>query len=172
MPGILVRQRIIPRITEQNMLENCDLEQCLAPASYELRVGSYFDRSANMHIELSDQETVFVSPGGFALIGTLERVHMPNDIVGFMYLRSTYARRGYVPWFMGLVDPGYEGGLTLTIHNLTSELIPIHGHERICHLVFEELEEPVDRGYEGAYQHSAGATPPAYVSKIRIIGTT
>lgn len=170
MTGTLVRQNIRERIRDERLVENTNLEECLSPASYELRVGSYHDWSTNSRVDLQKGEAIAVAPNGFLLVGTVERVNLPNDIIGMMYLRSTYARRGFMPWFQGIVDPGYQGALTIVVHNLTGELVPIYGEERICHLVFEELPEPVEKGYEGAYQGSPGATPPRQAPTVKIVG--
>jgi len=170
MTGKLVRQNIRKRIRDGRLVENINLNECLSPASYELRVGSYFDWSTNSRVDLQRGEAIAVAPNGFLLVGTVERVNLPNDLIGMMYLRSTYARRGFMPWFQGIVDPGYQGALTVVVHNLTGELVPIYGEERICHLVFDQLPEPVEKGYEGAYQGSPGASPPRQAPTVRIVG--
>jgi len=160
MVGNLVRQEIIKRIVNDNLIENADIAHCVGPVSYELRVGSYHERIIDRRIALSSEDKLPIPPNGFVLIGALERVNIPFDIVGMMYLRSTYARKGFLPWFQGIVDPGYQGGLTIVLHNMTTEPIIVTGGERICHLVLDSLPEAVDRGYEGIYQGSEGATPP------------
>jgi len=170
MSGQLVRQHIIARIKEQQLVENANIEECVSPASYELRAGSYYDSKMNKGVSLARGEAIALAPNGFLLVGTMETVNMPFDIIGMMYLRSTYARRGFISWFQGIVDPGYRGGLTIALHNLTGGLVAIYGAERMCHLVFEQLPEPVERGYEGAYQGSQGATPPQQVQAFKIIG--
>ena len=173
MSGTLVRQEIREYIEKDDLVENVDLDECLSPASYELRAGSYHDWGTNMRIDLQRGEAIAVAPHGFLLVGTVERVKLPNDIIGMMYLRSTYARRGFSPWFQGIVDPGYEGALTIVIHNLTGNLIPIYGEERICHLVFDKLSKPVEQGYRGAYQGSHGASPSRYNTQtVKIVGET
>ena len=170
MSGVLVRQQIISRIKKDNLVENADLAQCVGPASYELRVGSYHDWHAGTRVDLQKGEAIAVAPNGFLLVGTVERVTLPDDILGMMYLRSTYARRGFLSWFQGIVDPGYNGNLTVVLHNLTGDLVPLYGEERICHLVFEQLSEAVDQGYEGAYQGSQGASPPRQAPTVKIVG--
>jgi dCTP deaminase len=170
MSGTIVRQEIIRRVKEQKLVENHDIKECVSPASYELRVGSYYDWQTNTRVDLQRGEAIAVAPNGFLLVGTVERVTLPFDIMGMMYLRSTYARRGFVSWFQGIVDPGYSGALTVVLHNLTGDLVPIYGEERICHLVFEQLPEPVDKGYEGAYQGSHGASPPRQAPSVKIVG--
>ena len=136
----------------------------------------YSTTPGNPSPSLPDASTSFactpiaVAPNGFLLVGTVEQVTLPYDLLGMMYLRSTYARRGFMPWFQGIVDPGYRGALTIVLHNLTGELVPIYGDERICHLVFEQLPEPVEQGYEGAYQGSQGATPPRHAPTVKVVG--
>lgn len=172
MSGVLVRQQIVRLIRERNLIENADINQCVSPASYELRVGSYRESSTSPRIDLQKGEAIALMPNGFLLVGTMERVTLPLDVLGLMYLRSTYARRGFVSWFQGIVDPGYSGNLTVVLHNLSSELILLEGEERICHLVFQQLPEAVDKGYEGAYQGSDGATPPRRAPAIKVVGAT
>ncbi len=140
-------------------------------SSYELRVGSYLELGAGEdgRIILPDGDAIALAPGGFVLIGTREELDIPNDILGMLYLRSTYARNGLVSWFQGVVDPGYRGGLTVVLHNLGNELVPIYGGERICHLVLEQLAEPVDKGYEGRYQDKPGATPAQRTKTLRVV---
>lgn len=145
MSGILVRQHIIVGIKEQQLVENANVDECASPASYELRVGSYYDWKTNERVSLASGEMIALAPNGFLRVGTMESVNMPFDIMGTMYLRSTYARRGLASWFQGIVDPGYKGELTIALHNLTGSLVSIYGAERICHLVFEQLFEPVDK---------------------------
>jgi dCTP deaminase len=170
MSGHLVRQYIIKRIENEQLVENSDIGECVKPASYELRVGSYYDWQLKERVSLKRGEAIALAPNGFLLVGSMETVNIPTDIIGMMYLRSTYARRGFVSWFQGIVDPGYKGGLTFALHNLTRDLVAIYGAERICHLVFEQLPEPVEEGYQGAYQGLEGATPPLLVQAFKIIG--
>lgn len=144
MSGILTRQKILEKIKEEKLIENSDDLQCVSPVSYELRVASYHDWQTNTRVDLQEGEEISLAPNGFLLVGTVERVNLPNDLMGMMYLRSTYARRGFVSWFQGIVDPGYSGFLTLVLHNLNEDPVIIYGNERICHLVFEELPELVD----------------------------
>jgi deoxycytidine triphosphate deaminase len=89
MAGYLVAQQIREQLTRR-VIEGGE-EHSVAPASYELRVGSYRESRAGEPIELGPGEGVVVQPGGLLLVGTLERVHFPNDLIGFLYLKSSYA---------------------------------------------------------------------------------
>ena len=170
MSGIMVRQVIEEAIEKHKLIENHDLQQCLGPASYELRIGSYWDWNTRTDIDLRKGDGVAIAPNGFVLIGTCEKVNLPNNVLGLLYLRSTFARSGFVPWFMGLVDPGYSGTLTVPLHNLTGDLIPLSGEDRICHIVFEELPEAAEKGYAGQYQNSSGAMPAQQKPTLKVIG--
>lgn len=172
MPGKLNSDQIVKRIHREKLIEKYNLEECVSPASYEMRVGGYRDSQTNTLVPLEMGQEVRIASYGFALISTLEHVNLANDLVGMMYLRSTFARHGMTPWFQGIVDPGYRGGLTVVLHNLTQRQMTIAGGERICHLVFDELKEPASQGYSGKYQDSEGGTPPAYQPpKIPVIGS-
>jgi len=153
--GILPSQIIRRLSLDCNLIQEHNFDDCLSPASYELRVGSYSD--ANQRKILTPGEVVSVSPHSHLLLGTIEQVHLPLDIVGMMYLRSTYARLGMMPWFQGLVDPGYEGALTVVLHNMTNRTLDIAWGEQVCHIVFERMLAAADHAYSGAYVKSLGA---------------
>jgi len=157
--GILPSQLIRRLTRESKLIENCKFKDCLSPASYELRVGSYSEMGQRK--DLLPGEFLEIPSCSFVLLGTIEQVRLPLDILGMMYLRSTYARLGLMPWFQGLVDPGYKGFLTVVLHNPMPEPIIVSHGQRICHLVFEKLLEPAERGYSGSYMRSSGAQPAA-----------
>lgn len=156
MSVALTRQEIIDLVKTKNLIEHFSTA-VVSPASYELRIGSYRDKNSDTPIVLQEGEGRALPPASSLLIGTMERINLPLNLLGMMYLRSSYARLGSVSWFQGLVDPGYSGKLTIVLHNLSEQKIPIVGGDRICHLVFQELTEPADEGYKGLYQNSPGA---------------
>lgn len=156
--AMLTSQQIVGKIAN-NLIENYDLEKCLSPASYEVRIGSYHNWRLNKRIALKENEKVVVEPRHPLLLGTKEKFVFPNDLVGMMYLRSSFARRGLLSWFQGMINPGFEGHLTIVLHNMTAHLIELLGEENICHLVFHQLSEADLKGYTGSYQGSKGADP-------------
>ena len=100
-----------------------------------------------------------IAPNGFIRFGSIESVKFPNDLLGTMQLRSSYLREGFAPGMIGIVDPGFNGTLTIPLRNPTNELWHFYYGQRICHLIFHELSEPVHKGdeYDGEYQQSEGA---------------
>ena len=91
MPGIIPSQEIAARVNAENIVENADLTNQLSPASYELRAGTFINAESRTAHPIPD-------PGGqiypryFALIGTMEKVNMPRDLAGTLYLKSSLGR--------------------------------------------------------------------------------
>jgi len=155
---ILSHQEIRALIAEKQSLEGSD-PNCVGPASYELRIGSF--RQGQTTIPLNEGEDVAITPGGFVLLGTMEKINFDNTIAGTLVLKSSFGRQGLMSWSQGFVDPGYSGKLTIALHNLSGALFPISGGQKICHLIFMKLNAPTELGYAGPYKGSMGATPAA-----------
>ena len=91
------------------------------------------------------------------LISTLEYIKMPDDIAGFVELRSTFARLGLsIP--PTVIDSGFEGQLTLEIHGGAFPVILKKGM-RFAHIVFMKLTSKTEP-YKGKYQGQRGVTLP------------
>ncbi|ASJ12023.1 dCTP deaminase [Thermococcus thioreducens] len=127
-------------------------ERSLQPAGYDLRVG----REAYINGKLIDVEEagkVAIPPKTYALILTLERVRLPDDVMGDMKLRSSLAREGLLGSF-AWVDPGWDGNLTLGIYNASDEPVELAYGERFVQIAFIRLEGPARNPYRGNYQGS------------------
>jgi len=61
-------------------------------------------------------EDVELKPGDFTLASTVERFEMPEDLVGMVHDKSTWARRG-LSLFNTVIEPGWHGWLTLELVN-------------------------------------------------------
>jgi len=92
--------------------------------------------------------------GEFYLACTREIISMPDDLMAFVELRSTWARSGLIlpPT---VVDAGSEGNLTLEIAAFAEMKIPLG--EPFAHLIFARLTGPTTK-YAGRYQHQRGIT--------------
>ena len=168
MGAFLIAQRIREQLTKR-VIEG-GIEDCVAPASYELRVGSYRESRIGDRTDLKPGEGVVVQPGGLLLVGTVETVHLPNDLIGFLYLKSSYARLGLLSWSQGIVEPGYSGGLTIVLNNASNVYVPIVGGQKICHLMLSQADEATDQPYRAEYQGSASATPAKGGSAWGVVG--
>ncbi len=113
-----------------------DLELQLQPASIDLRLGCQFRRAikASGEVEELSEGTDFVlGPGEFALRTTLERVHVPTDLVARVEGRSSIGRLAIlVHATAGFIDPGFEGEITLELSNLGPTPAHLRVGSRIC----------------------------------------
>lgn len=92
----------------------------------------------------------------FSLGVTNETLHLPNDLMAFVELRSSWARRGFLlpPT---IVDAGFVGELTLEIMNFGMDPLASAVGERFAHLIFAKTSGPCVE-YAGKYQNQTGIT--------------
>lgn len=101
-------------------------------------------------------------PASSALAYTMEDFNIPDNVVGYVCDKSTYARV-FVSAFNTLFDPGFKGNATLELVNLGSEVIYIKEGDPICQFTFHWLDEPTEAPYRGKYfGQSKGAHGPRY----------
>lgn len=99
-------------------------------------------------------------PPSRALAHTIEDFYMPDDVVGYVCDKSTYARV-FVSAFNTLFDPGFKGNATLELVNLGEDPVYIKAGDPICQFTFHWLDKKTDRPYDGKYQHQTKAPHPA-----------
>lgn len=93
---------------------------------------------------------------GFYLGVTREAVKMPNDLMAFVEIRSSWARRGlFIP--PTIVDAGFEGDITLEIMDCSGKVLSSAVGARFAHLIFAKLASPTEP-YSGKYQGQRGIT--------------
>ena len=97
-------------------------------------------------------EGVWLKPGEFSLVSTMEEFFMPNDLVAFVHDKSTWARRG-LSLFNTVIEPGWQGFLTLELVNNSNEMLDVRPGDPIAQIIFMRLEEPTEKPYTGKYQN-------------------
>lgn len=147
---ILSDSDITSLVSSGQLIEENYSEQSLTPNGYDLRVGS---------VVIGDEgslpaEEAEVPAGRWFAISTIERVGMPGDITGQLWIRSTYARKGVISSF-GKVDAGFRGVLTLTCYNASTKALKLEKGTRFVQIVFEKMCTHSRNGYgerSGNYQ--------------------
>jgi dCTP deaminase len=96
----------------------------------------------------------------YALGVTLETIIMPEDHLGLVVGKSTYARCGLIVNTTPL-EPGWTGQLVLELHNATPLPLRVYAREGIAQLLmipcdYRPLVSYADRA--GKYQHQTGIT--------------
>jgi dCTP deaminase len=100
-----------------------------------------------------------LSPLHHYLLTTQERLKMPTNLMGFLGLRSTFARLGFVSP-LTIVDAGFEGTLTIEVFYGGSAPIKIPVGCRFLHIVFARTLTKVNSPYQGHYQNQKGVSLP------------
>ena len=161
------------------------VEDFIQPASIDVRLGSNFRVFKNSQhafidpciqqpeltesIDVDEDGSFILHPGQFVLGTTLERIVVPDDILGKLEGKSTLGRLGLmIHSTAGYVDPGWDGELTLELSNVCTLPIKLRPGMRIGQLSFERMSSPVERPYGSEnlgshYQGQSGATPSHYL---------
>jgi len=144
-----------------------NLERQLGACSVDLRLGHrfrIFEHSRHPYINLRDTKTTqkvtsevlvkkgeafIMHPGEFVLATTLEKVELPNDILGRLEGRSSLGRLGIIVHSTAsMFDPGWEGTATMELGNLGVLPVALYPGMRVCAFTFEQLTSPVDVPYK------------------------
>jgi len=155
-------------------IEPYPLDRAFQPCSVDLRLSrSFYVPFSAMHKPADHRDIGWLNtsdyvlqPGRFVLGATQEHVRLDRGYVGQVYGKSTLARLGLQVECAGLVDPGFEGTLTLELVNLSPGPIPLTAGMPICQITFERLDWPATRPYghpelNSHYQGQVKATPAA-----------
>lgn len=143
--GIMQRRPIVepePR-TEQHIGGLRYTYGC-GPAGYDLRLDEVAGWSPG-------RDTWCLKPGEFALASAVEEFRMPDDLLGVVHDKSSWARRGLAVQNT-VVEPGWRGFLTLELCNHGQDVLWLPRGVGICQVVFHLLDEPTGQPYSGKYQ--------------------
>jgi dCTP deaminase len=94
------------------------------------------------------------------VIGTKEFLMFPPNLVGEIWIRTSWVRRGILSSF-GRIDAGFHGNLTFSAYNASKDPIDVPIGERFAQVVFEELRSAPTKVYKersGNYQEQRGIT--------------
>ena len=180
-----IRARLLRGDLQIGPLSNEQLQ--IQPASVDLRLGREFlvyhaarvacldPREPSGIAEAMDRVLVeadrafVLHPGEFALGTTEERVRMPADLVGMVDGRSSVGRLAVVVHATaGLIDPGFEGQITLELSNLGAIPVKLYPRMRIAQIVLHQMTSAAEQPYGVArgsnYNGQSGPQP----SRIRL----
>lgn len=116
----------------------------LGPAGYDIRIA----------------EGMMLAPGEFRKAFSMERFVLPPILLGVVHDKSTWARMG-ICLQNTVIEPGWQGYLTLEITNHSTEYVQICHGAPIAQVVFHFLDEPTCIPYNGKYQDQPAEAVPA-----------
>jgi dCTP deaminase len=111
--------------------------------------------------ELPFGTRLLLHPGALVLVPTLEWVTLPRDIMGAVTARSTWAREGLSIATATLIEPGYEGTVTLELANLGEIPIALYPGLEIAQIAFATAIGKTDRPaddpqFNGSFEPTQG----------------
>lgn len=136
-----------PMLIEKRKLHG--VSHGLSEAGYDIRIRQ------EILFERHGREMFFRVDGGvqqegrFVLASAIEEFTMPNDLVGVVHDKSTWARKG-LSVFNTVIEPGFRGGLTLELVYHGREPLHIPSGAGIAQVLFSTIGVPVE--YNGKYQ--------------------
>lgn len=135
--------------------EQHGLSYGLGPAGYDLRLVLGAEpgpmvKERHWHIE--NGWSLWLEPGEFTLAAAVEHFAMPSDVLGIVHDKSSLARHG-LSVFNTVIEPGWNGHLTLELSNKGPETIRLVEGQAIAQVVFHRLDEAAERPYDGKYQN-------------------
>lgn len=164
-------------------------DAAVQPSSVDLRVDRYFrvfrnhssrvidvkenQESLTELVEAPGGDPLILHPGEFVLGSTLERVALPDDIVGRLEGKSSLGRLGLlIHTTAGFVDPGFDGYLTLEFSNVANLPITVYPEMKIGQISFLRMTTAADSPYGSSalgskYQNQRGPTASRYFENFR-----
>jgi dCTP deaminase len=102
-----------------------------------------------------------LQPGEFILCRSVETFTIPEDVLGIVVGKSTYARCGLIVNCTPM-EPGWTGQLTIELHNASRHAIKVYANEGIAQVMFFRGERPAITYADkrGKYQGQSGVTLP------------
>ncbi|OGS56009.1 MAG: dCTP deaminase [Euryarchaeota archaeon RBG_19FT_COMBO_56_21] len=132
-------------------------ESNLTPNGYDVTIEEIWVPSTDLRRK---EGVVNVPARLWFVIGTKEYLVLPETIVGEIWIRTTWVRKGILSSF-GRIDAGFNGNLTFSAYNASDGGVDLTIGDRFAQVVFEELRSPPAKTYKersGNYQGQRGIT--------------
>jgi dCTP deaminase len=110
------------------------------------------------------REALVVPAHGFVLASSVERFRMDPEIMAVVHDKSSWARKGLAVQNT-VIEPGWEGYLTLEVTNSRDWSLKIPAGAPIAQVIFHKLDQATDQPYHGKYQDQPARPVPAIREK-------
>ncbi|MGD9963077.1 MAG: dCTP deaminase [Thermoplasmata archaeon] len=155
--AVLSDADIVARVKSGSLGIGSFTEGNLTPNGYDVTVAEVWMPSSDTSVK---KGVARVPGGAWFTIGTLEYLELPSDLVGEIWIRTSWVRKGILSSF-GRIDAGFHGNLTFSALNASQKPVEIPIGDRFAQVVFEELKSPPLKTYRersGNYQGQRGIT--------------
>jgi len=165
------------------------LEKRIGPDGIDFRLGNtflVFERNKQAYIDPRHAQTAtgttrqivvktgepfIIHPHELVLATTLERVALPDDLLGRLEGRSSLGRLGIIVHSTASVfHPGWDGTATMELGNLGVMPVALYPRMRICSFTFEKMSSPVEQPYGSTtnkYQGQSGPLPSGVWEELK-----
>ncbi|ASB43086.1 putative dCTP deaminase [Erwinia phage vB_EamP_Rexella] len=154
--GALLHKAPIADMAETKLTEH-GVSYGLSEAGYDIRIKQAITFSpANDKYQITvseivgDTNRVHFQKGRFTLASAMELFQMPDDLLGVVHDKSTWARHG-LSVFNTVIEPGWHGYLTLELVYSGQKELFIPAGAGIAQVLFHEVM--VRSHYDGKYQN-------------------
>lgn len=151
---VLSGNKILKLISKEKIKIEPFVPSNVGPASIDLRLGNEFrifkkggaivaeeGVKADSYTRLVKAEKITIKPGEFIHGITVENITLPEDVCGFLYGRSKYARLGIVVHATAsFIQPGINNKQVLEIKNISPRPIVLTHGLRICQLILMNMK--------------------------------
>jgi dCTP deaminase len=136
---------------------------------YDMRAADEWVEICNYEVDPKNQyewnvkritaNVIYLPPGEFMLCHSVETFTIPEDVIGIVVGKSTYARVGLIVNCTPM-EPGWTGQLTIELHNASQHQITVYANEGIAQVMFFRGERPAITYADkrGKYQGQVGVT--------------
>lgn len=117
-------------------------------ASYDLTVGEEYRLSHEKGVrKIGKNGVVEIPPNGVCFVLAEEITKLPNEVCAFIFSRHRAAKGGFLMHPQPPLDPGYEGGIYILFHNLSSETVRLKRGEHLATIVFLKVSSSLKEVY-------------------------
>jgi len=162
--SILTKNEILKEIEDGNIVIIPFNKDNVGPASIDLRLGNefrVFKKGKPIVVEESTDhkaytrfvkaEQITLKSGEFVHGITEERIKLPDNICGFLYGRSRFARLGIqVHATASFIQPGIDNKQVLEIKNISPRSLVLRHGLKICQLILMDMKGRAR--YEGRFK--------------------
>lgn len=150
---VLSAQTVRKLSLEQNMITPFLEKQVVRGRSLGLSTHGYDIRLSKFLIGNREICTpTSMLPGDFLLASSVERFKLPNNVMGIVHDKSSWARVGLCVQNT-VAEAGWEGWLTLELTNHHTGVLELIPGDPIAQVVFHFLDQPSEMPYTGKYQN-------------------
>lgn len=107
----------------------------------------YTNSREPIEYETMVSDSFWIPAHGFVLVRTREVIGISDRLFAKIEGRSSVGRLGLIVETAGVVDPGFQGSVTLELVNVLPNPLLVHAGMRGCQITFTRVEGSTEGGY-------------------------